>query len=150
VQTDIARQRVREWHRKKYRSDPEWARRRNESTKRWVSEQRAKGLCTKCEALATHSTVCEEHFWKGRENNWKKRGIPITLAEFRQRYAAQDGKCALCCKLVSAVKIAVDHCHRQNHVRGLLCIPCNSAIGQLGDTAEALARAVTYLLHTKE
>lgn len=143
--TDEQRARVRAWHKKKYHADPEWARRRNEYAKAWVREQRAKGHCTKCDAPATHNTVCAEHFWKGRQGNWKKRDIPIKLAEFWERYALQGACCALCRRAVTPEKIAVDHCHATNTVRGLLCIPCNSAVGKLGDTRESLLRVVEYL-----
>ncbi|MCZ2109495.1 MAG: endonuclease VII domain-containing protein [Dehalococcoidia bacterium] len=39
----------------------------------------------------------------------------------------------------------VDHDHASGRVRGILCRGCNAAIGRLGDTPEALARALQYL-----
>lgn len=41
--------------------------------------------------------------------------------------------------------LAVDHCHRTNKVRGLLCTKCNLGLGYFADTEELLQQAVTYL-----
>ena len=40
---------------------------------------------------------------------------------------------------------AVDHCHKNGKVRGLLCRSCNLGIGQLRDDIEVLSNAITYL-----
>lgn len=145
MRTDAERERVRQWHKRKYHADPEWAARRNAYARDWVARQRAAGLCTKCAAAATHNMVCEDHFWKGREQNWRKRGIPITLAEFRTRYANQGGACAICVTPITQEMIVVDHCHDTMRIRGLLCIACNSALGKLGDTRAAIMRVLEYI-----
>lgn len=142
---ELARRKVRDWHRWKYHADPAWAKRRNERTKRWIREQKARGLCCKCTRPATHKTLCEEHHWKGRENNWRKRGIRMTLLDFFARLASQDHRCPLCTRVLDPVTAAVDHCHETGEIRGLLCIRCNCAIGALGDNAAALSRVVAYL-----
>jgi hypothetical protein len=43
----------------------------------------------------------------------------------------------------------VDHDHKTGQVRGLLCYPCNSAIGKLGDSIEGLQRALNYLTNAE-
>ena len=58
---------------------------------------------------------------------------------------AQDGKCAICQRERSLV---IDHCHRSGVVRGLLCNPCNGAIGFLGDQYASLMVAAEYLRPT--
>ena len=61
---------------------------------------------------------------------------------------AQGHKCAICSstdKGKGKQFFCVDHCHTTGKVRGLLCAPCNKALGQLGDTEEALQRALDYL-----
>lgn len=145
VRTDVERARVRAWHLKKYHADPEWAKRRNEYAKGWVRQQKALGLCTKCGDKATHKTVCEEHWWKGRENNWRKRGIPMTLATFFATFEAQGRICALCTRALTPEGAVVDHCHATGRVRGILCVRCNGAIGGLGDTVASIRRALEYL-----
>jgi hypothetical protein len=63
---------------------------------------------------------------------------------YAQMLAAQGGVCALCGR-AGVRKLCVDHCHTTGQVRGLLCDACNTSIGKLGDTAEALQRVADYL-----
>ncbi len=76
----------------------------------------------------------------------------ITLAQYEEISLVQNHKCAICKKKDGAVSklgknrdLAVDHCHQTGKVRGLLCSPCNSGIGQLGDSIERLETALEYL-----
>lgn len=39
----------------------------------------------------------------------------------------------------------VDHCHRTSKVRGVLCRPCNLALGFAKDTPATLRRLASYL-----
>jgi hypothetical protein len=77
----------------------------------------------------------------------------ITELEFKELYETQKGLCACCnVSLTDAFevshaknKLVIDHCHSTNKVRGLLCTMCNKGIGLLGDNAEGLYKAYTYL-----
>jgi hypothetical protein len=40
----------------------------------------------------------------------------------------------------------LDHCHETGEFRGWLCLSCNAGIGQLGDSALGLIRALDYLI----
>ncbi|MCD0450102.1 endonuclease VII domain-containing protein [Actinocorallia sp. API 0066] len=54
----------------------------------------------------------------------------------------QKGLCAICCD----EKIeAVDHDHATGEFRGLLCLGCNTGMGQLGDDPAVLRAAADYL-----
>ncbi|MFJ3233170.1 endonuclease VII domain-containing protein [Streptomyces sp. NPDC086787] len=44
----------------------------------------------------------------------------------------------------AASPVHVDHCHKTGRVRGVLCFNCNSAIGKLGDSPDAVRRAAAY------
>lgn len=59
-------------------------------------------------------------------------------------YNKQFGKCALC-KRYLADTYVLDHNHTTGAIRGLLCRPCNSGLGMIGETPEALDRAANYL-----
>ena len=62
----------------------------------------------------------------------------------------QQGECKLCYRKVSVGGIGpnravVDHCHKNGHVRGILCNECNRALGYFHDNITAIENAVDYL-----
>jgi len=63
---------------------------------------------------------------------------------------AQGNVCAICYSPIDAVSCATDHNHAQNYVRGMLCKPCNSALGLFKDSPEVLRRAAEYLEASKK
>lgn len=65
--------------------------------------------------------------------------------EFRDLVERQAGRCAICGKTPTATSLHIDHDHATGRVRGLLCISCNTGLGKLGDSEEALMRAIDYL-----
>ena len=75
----------------------------------------------------------------------------ISIDEYDRLFAAQNGVCAVCRRpersqnQYGLVSLSVDHDHRTGKVRGLLCVDCNRAIGQLGDDVLLLRAAVDYL-----
>ena len=94
----------------------------------------------------------EWHQAKGRKYHLKKR-YNITQQEYETTLASQDYKCALCGKDASDNKrggkldpLHIDHCHKTNKLRDLLCHQCNSGLGQFKDNIEILQKAVQYLI----
>ena len=75
------------------------------------------------------------------------RKFSVTAEQYKQMLRAQSGRCAICRKRQTGrfKHLAVDHDHKTDKVRGLLCGVCNRAIGQLGDDPKIVARAVEYL-----
>lgn len=72
----------------------------------------------------------------------------ITLDDYMKMYVAQNGKCVICNdEKPSKGKdgLVVDHCHKQGHVRRLLCVRCNTGLGQFRDDVQLLANAIDYL-----
>jgi hypothetical protein len=62
----------------------------------------------------------------------------------------QNGKCGICGKCSSELTgvkrhLCVDHCHKTNVIRGLLCDKCNRGLGLLGDNIDIIYKAYTYL-----
>lgn len=90
-----------------------------------------------------HVNQCKSCKNKGNREYWMKFRYGITLEKYQDIYDFQDGKCAICLRPFE--KLHVDHCHTTNKVRGLLCSPCNTAIGQFGESSEVMLRAIEYL-----
>ncbi len=58
----------------------------------------------------------------------------------------QVGRCAICeVEFTDKVKYVVDHCHKKNQARGLLCYSCNVALGMFKDQVRILETAISYL-----
>lgn len=78
-----------------------------------------------------------------------QRKYGVDLEHFKSLSAAQDGRCAICRREGSQQsrkhRLYVDHCHDTGRIRGLLCHPCNVALGLLGESVERVKAAVTYL-----
>jgi hypothetical protein len=66
----------------------------------------------------------------------------FTGSMFEDRLKEQRGKCAVC-KVKKAV--AADHNHKTKKARGILCKPCNHALGLFFESPEVLRNAALYL-----
>lgn len=71
----------------------------------------------------------------------------ITSAEWDKMFAAQGSRCATCGsdQPKSDRGWQTDHCHATGVVRGILCRPCNKALGLLKDNTSTLSNAISYL-----
>ena len=104
----------------------------------------AKGLCSACYQQTVPAEVQRDYHLK------KKFGI--SHAEYERILAGQGGRCAICRTDDPGgsgrrrKSFAVDHDHATGVVRGLLCGPCNTALGLFGDDPDRLGEARVYLL----
>jgi|ERR1700676_3411860 len=80
---------------------------------------------------------------KGRKRTLKQYGL--TLEQYDAMLQNQGGVCAVCGLTRGTRRMAVDHDHKTNKVRGLLCQFCNTALGKFLDSVEILKRAISYL-----
>ena len=79
-----------------------------------------------------------------RKQYLKSYGLTIQLWE--AMLIAQSGRCAACCDPLDGIKEPhIDHDHATDRVRGLLCSPCNTALGHAKDSIERLMGLVHYL-----
>jgi hypothetical protein len=99
------------------------------------------------------------HKEKGNEwhRNWRqnnpdkvistklKSAYGISLKEYNDLFAFQNGKCAICPSTGDSKRLCVDHDHSTGKVRGLLCNNCNRGLGLLGDSPSVLQSALLYL-----
>ncbi len=85
---------------------------------------------------------------KNKARNYQlKRDFGISIEEYGKMLELQGYRCKIC--LVDASKFnkvfAVDHSHKTGKIRGLLCGPCNSAIGLMKEKIEVFKSAISYL-----
>jgi hypothetical protein len=71
-----------------------------------------------------------------------------------KRLAEQQGVCAVCGRVLERGRgknrMCIDHCHRTGRLRGLLCGPCNTALGMVNDDTSVLLRACAYLMRWEQ
>lgn len=92
-----------------------------------------------CENPHSAKGYCVDHY---RIYNTFK----ITAETYQKISWAQENVCAICKKKCSSgMRLAVDHNHKTNEIRGLLCGKCNRGIGMFDDSVELLHFAVEYL-----
>lgn len=105
--------------------------------------------------LAYHRNYTRTHpekmraFYRKREL-WRKYGISIL--DYDNILLSQGGKCALCGSDNPKGyfgRFHVDHDHKTNKIRGLICGNCNLIIGHAGDDIRLLRLAIRYLEKAK-
>jgi Recombination endonuclease VII len=71
----------------------------------------------------------------------------LTPGEYDAMLAAQGGRCGICRKKPGTRRLAVDHDHATDAIRGLLCRSCNLALSVDRNTVAHLRRAIAYIQH---
>jgi len=79
-------------------------------------------------------------------NNILKRKYNLTLEEMREMVRQQGNRCAICEDVFTEdIPPCVDHCHKTEDVRGILCHHCNTGLGLFRDSKKLLKEAIKYL-----
>ena len=80
-----------------------------------------------------------------RKKQLAKHGL--TPNDYDEMLKAQDGSCAICGKTPeeNGKRLAIDHNHRTEEVRQLLCSRCNLVVGWLETDFETYEQARRYL-----
>ena len=97
-----------------------------------------RNLCLGC-VVKRNEAHPKQKDWKTDHQTKKRYGVDV---ETYKRLMATSNCCQICNKTDN---LCYDHDHDTMKFRGVLCRSCNKAIGQLGDTAESLKRALDYL-----
>lgn len=75
-----------------------------------------------------------------------KKKYGITPDQYAAILEKQEGRCFICLCKPKSKRLAVDHDHKTNKIRGLLCSRCNhKLLGSANDSIEMLQRAIDYL-----
>ncbi len=88
---------------------------------------------------------------KGKEAARKvdlKRKYGLLSEQVDELFIKQDHKCALCKKSLIETKRCIDHDHKTNVIRGILCNNCNAGLGYFNDDPKLLLEAIIYLYLT--
>lgn len=122
--------------------------------------------------LKRNCTICSTEFTPNSSVHWLCSKACISVRQRHQRLATrygltadafedllhrQRGGCAIC-ETRESDRWAVDHDHAccdgdstcGKCIRGILCFPCNQALGLLRDSPENLKRALSYLTGSNE
>jgi recombination endonuclease VII len=119
---------------------------------------RKKGWCYDClnEWQRNYRRTRPKEYWKDKDRRYAiKKRYGVTLESIREMDLAQGGRCAVCSgdpaeinKTAHHRVLHVDHNHATGRVRGLLCNPCNRAIGFVRDNPEIARKLADYLERT--
>ena len=108
--------------------------------------QRECKVCTKDRKNAWSKTP------EGKESSKRtklKARFGMSIEQYGSLLLKQNNCCAICGvhEKEFTHKLAVDHCHTTGTIRGLLCKPCNLALGNMMDNPARLRVAALYLEH---
>jgi len=92
---------------------------------------------------------------KKYKSRWRayslKADYGLSLEEYNKILDKQGGVCAICLNpCTSGKNLGVDHCHKTNKIRGLLCQSCNTGLGKFRDNRKLLNKAISYLWNAKK
>ena len=74
-----------------------------------------------------------------------QRSYGIGIEEYNRILESQESRCAICWVKPDERRLGVDHDHKTGRIRGLLCNPCNRALGGFQDNSVTVQRAADYL-----
>jgi hypothetical protein len=100
-------------------------------------------ICKVCDRKRVNSSYHKLSYEEQRRRNILYK-YKLSIEEYNNMLQSQGGGCAICGGEVNG-KGGVDHCHRTNKIRGVLCCHCNAAIGHMNDDKERLAKAIKYI-----
>jgi hypothetical protein len=105
-----------------------------------------KGKTTKLKYMSAYTALPEVKV--AMRESYLKRKYGISISDYQQMLARQNGCCAVCSRQASAEAhgvLRIDHDHKTMTVRGLLCHSCNVALGHGRDNPIRLRELADYL-----
>lgn len=121
---------AKKYHKIRYTNDPEGQRQRSREYRKKIKEDSPKKL------------------FEANRKTKLKRDYNLTLEQYDLMLKEQNGVCFICNQPPSKKLLAVDHCHKTNKVRKLLCSKCNTALGLVNDDIIILTNMIKYLITT--
>lgn len=81
----------------------------------------------------------------GRKERELKYRNKLTLEAFEKMLEEQNFSCAACGSKQNKKRLSVDHNHITGKIRGLLCNPCNLALGNARESIQVLKGLIEYI-----
>lgn len=100
----------------------------------------------------TYNKNPDIHRKKRTRSHWKQKGYDAN--EISEYCDGHDDKCDICGKTALESKhgnknLSIDHDHETKKIRGMICSPCNVALGLIDDDAEIALKMAKYLILNK-
>jgi hypothetical protein len=81
----------------------------------------------------------------------------ITIEQYNELLTKQNGVCAICeqpetktnHKTGQVYRLSVDHDHKTDRIRGLLCCNCNAGLAKLKEDKILIGEAINYLKNVR-
>lgn len=113
-----------------------------------------RGLCLDCHSAymkryhQNQAPLDRQQRRARQRDNWYRTAYGISAADYDRMVADRRGLCDSCGNPPTgkrgAAVLHVDHDHATNVIRGLLCGPCNQALGLLKDDPNAIYQLLLY------
>lgn len=114
--------------------------------------EKSRHQCKKCRNVYKKQLNCRRG--DGLRDYVLKKTYGITLIQYQEMSKEQDNKCAICEKINEFGawnnKLVVDHCHKTNKIRQLLCDKCNKGLVNLMIILNYLLRHLNTLKNIKD
>jgi hypothetical protein len=106
-------------------------------------------VCQKFDANLRYLRDPEKHKERTKENQraYTAKKFGLGSDGLSALYEKQNSKCAICgiTEEEHGKYLAIDHDHATGNVRGLLCMACNTGLGNFKDNLDYLRMAIKYL-----
>jgi hypothetical protein len=111
--------------------------------KNWLSKNKEK---ERTRAMSYYENNKEQAKISARKYHLKNT-YNLSVDQYENMILRQENLCAICKGPPTGRynKLVVDHCHKTNKVRGLLCHECNYLLGLAKDNTDVLKAAIQYL-----
>jgi hypothetical protein len=128
-----------------------------------IGKELAVKQCSKCKQVKPEAeyykqangsgglhSQCKECICKAMRRRYQERDAyaryGLTAEEYQVWFETQEGKCAICgASQTTDHVLHIDHDHKLDIVRGLLCLNCNHLLGAAHDDVNVLRKAIKYL-----
>lgn len=88
------------------------------------------------EKLQSACKTCQRLYLRAR-----KYGVSL---EELERWIDRKN-CEICGREIEGRQVHIDHCHERGHIRGVLCLNCNTALGLMREDSAAIEAMLRYL-----